>query len=83
MKPYKIALRVWILITSLVGFLGGWVMLAHAQKPAPLEPPAQMSAPLPTLAPLPPLPDGSQQLQPIQPLPLMQSFLPRLRTGGS
>ena len=36
MKHFKIGLRIWILITSVLSFLTGWVMLAHAGKPASL-----------------------------------------------
>ena len=33
MKKLKILLRYWIALISLLGFLGGWITLAHAQKP--------------------------------------------------
>lgn len=36
MKPLKIGLRVWIAITSLLSFLGGWAIFSHSGKPAPL-----------------------------------------------
>ena len=36
MKPLKIGLRVWIAMTSLLSFLGGWAILSHSGKPAPL-----------------------------------------------
>ena len=35
MKPLKLGLRFWILISSIFSFLGGWAMLSHAGKPAP------------------------------------------------
>ncbi len=35
MKRYKLFLRLWIGVASIVGFLGGWVMLAHSGKPVP------------------------------------------------
>jgi hypothetical protein len=41
MKKFKIGLRIWILITSVVSFLAGWVMLAHSGKPASLFQQAQ------------------------------------------
>lgn len=41
MKKFKIGLRIWILITSVISFLAGWVMLAHAGKPASLFQQAQ------------------------------------------
>lgn len=36
MKPLKTGMRIWIAITSLVSFLGGWILFSHAGKPAPL-----------------------------------------------
>ncbi len=57
MKLFKIGLRLWIGITSLFGFLGGWVLIAHSPKPvstarsAPMAPLAVPTT-LPTLAPL-------------------------------
>jgi len=58
MKMIKLALRLWIALTSVASFLVGWAMLAHAPKPVPaktLSAPAQsvVLTPLPTLAPLP------------------------------
>jgi hypothetical protein len=85
MKTMRLALRVWIASTSLAGFLGGWVLLAHAPKPAPLVTPAPASAEV-TLAPLPTLPplgQGSVQLQQL-PSPAQNSgVFSRLRTRGS
>lgn len=63
MKNFKIGLRIWILMTSVISFLTGWVMLAHAGKPAPLfqqaqtqttqDPPSSQTANLPTAIPMP------------------------------
>jgi hypothetical protein len=33
MKPYRKLLRYWFAIASVLSFLGGWIMLAHAPKP--------------------------------------------------
>ncbi|MGC1378318.1 MAG: hypothetical protein WA821_18950 [Anaerolineales bacterium] len=33
MKTFKTLLRYWIALVSLIGFLGGWITLAHAPKP--------------------------------------------------
>ena len=70
MKPLNVGLRSWIAVTSMVSFLGGWAILSHAQKPAPLfasQPAAQTSSLsdpnvtsqslLPTLQPIPELSD--------------------------
>jgi hypothetical protein len=90
MKPVKLLIRIWIGITTLLGFLGGWVLLAHAQKPAPLvQPQPQVLpqlAPLPTLAPLPPIGSSTSiNVQPLQaqPAPSFPSFAPSFRTRGS
>jgi hypothetical protein len=93
MKPLKLGLRVWILITSLVSFLGGWALLSHAGKPAPLgsqmqTAPSSSFAPIPTLPAVPSIDSmtsGSANLQPLPSLQLntSQSFFPRMRTGGS
>jgi len=77
MKRFQQVLRATIATGCVTGFLGGWVLIAHAGKPAPAP------APLPPIvapAPLPPINAPSS----LQPLPPMRSTLrPRLRTGGS
>ena len=56
MKTFKTLLRYWIALVSLLGFLGGWITLAHAQKP--IQPGSSNSfdaltlPSLPTLQPL-------------------------------
>jgi hypothetical protein len=69
MKPLKLALRIWITITSVLSFLAGWALLSHAPKPASIfslfsSPQTTTSSsasdpitvqPLPTLAPVPSL----------------------------
>jgi hypothetical protein len=88
MKPLKLSLRIWIALTSIVSFLGGWAMFSHAGKPAPLfsashtpVPASTGSAPatlpLPTLQPIPSLDslisNNPVQSQ-IQPLPAAPQF---------
>jgi hypothetical protein len=71
MKTTKNGLRIWIASASVVSFMGGWSLLAHAPKPAPLP---QLNG------------SGStqvQNLQPLQTMPQTQSFFPRMRTSGS
>jgi hypothetical protein len=66
MTPLKLGLRIWIALTSIVSFLGGWALLSHAAKPASLFPentgaqPSTISADsqgvvVPSLAPIPSL----------------------------
>jgi hypothetical protein len=85
MKRFKIGFRVWIAISSVIGFMGGWALLAHSPKPVQASQPAPIirTAPLPTLEPIPPLQGLNRSVQPIQPIPQIQMGFPRLRTGGS
>ncbi|MCL4528613.1 MAG: hypothetical protein M1282_04290 [Chloroflexi bacterium] len=61
MTLFKLGLRVWIALTSIVSFLVGWIALAHSPKPVQPTSVSVSSAPgvsitpLPTLAPLSPL----------------------------
>jgi hypothetical protein len=87
MNAIKKTLRIWIATASIIAFLGGWSLLAHAPKPAPLQvAPTQATtsaplAPLPTLPPLN-LNSTTTQLQPLNIAP-QPRFMPRLRTSGS
>ena len=85
MKNTKYGLRIWLAMSSVVGFLGGWALLAHSPKPAQ---PAQAApvveiTPLPTLAPLPSFRQRSQGFQQLPAMPQTRGFMPRLRSGGS
>jgi hypothetical protein len=90
-RRIKNILRLWLAGVSLGGFLGGWVLLAHAPKPASSSSSSSSNAvvaPLPTLTPLPPLNanvGGDQFVQPAPSLPSIRSraFVPMLKTGGS
>jgi hypothetical protein len=60
MRFYRFALNIWITLASLLSFLLGWVILAHAPKPVQPVQAAAISVPaLPTLQPLPDLQFGS------------------------
>ncbi len=58
MKIFKFGIHLWIALTSVVSFLGGWIALAHSPKPmqahaATYSPSSQVTvAPLPTLVPI-------------------------------
>jgi hypothetical protein len=54
MKPYKNFLRYWLAITSVLSFVGGWIIFAHSPKPVqPTTAKGTNSlAPLPTLPPI-------------------------------
>ena len=87
MKLLKFGIRFWITLTSVVSFLAGWVLLAHAPKPDQSHAPGSGSnspAPLPTLEPLGPRTssrsdDDVQFQQPFFNAPQRPFF----RTGGS
>jgi len=84
MKLVKVGLRIWIALGSIVGFLGGWVLLAHAPKPASFLQPSSNAAtsgsagvnlpislnptPFPTIAPPPSLQDLQSGQVQLQPL---------------
>ena len=93
MKRTKSALRVWMASVSLGGFLGGWVLLAHAPKPASTNSSGstssnQVGAAMPTLTPLPPIGAGvagNSSSGSVASMPTFRSrsFLPVMRTHGS
>jgi hypothetical protein len=86
MKHLKVGLRIWIAISSIFGFLAGWVMLGHSPKPAQAAQAVSVEVQpvaLPTLAPLPDFSQPNAAIQPLQPMPQTSFFMPRLRTGGS
>ena len=93
MKPIKLGLRIWFIITSAVSFLAGWMLLAHAGKPAPLFPSSQPASsasnassqltPLPTLPPLPSLNDLTSGSSSLQSLPSLPSTFGSGSTSGS
>lgn len=93
---YKVGVRIWILLVSVVSFLLGWAFFAHSNKPVAAAQAAQPLPPGGTLPPIPTLPpvgtfnnqnQSSQQLQliqPVQPLQQMPAFnFPSFRSGGS
>lgn len=91
MKLLKIGIRFWITITSVLSFLMGWVMLAHAPKPNQAgSPSTTIVGPLPALEPLSPFPDFDSDEDSIQNRSFFNTgpsinsqFRPAFRTGGS
>jgi len=86
MKRLQKYLRAIIAAGSIVGFLSGWGLLAHAGKPVAASAPAPITAPVPSFdpGPLPSINSGPTNLHPLPSLPSVPS-MPRLRlrTGGS
>jgi hypothetical protein len=91
MKFLKIGIRFWITLTSVLSFLTGWIMLAHAPKPNQAGSAfTNISAPLPTLEPLQPLSELNSDEDNFQNQPLFSvqpgtrsQLRPSFRTGGS
>jgi hypothetical protein len=93
MRLTKIGLRIWIGISTVIGFLVGWMMLAHSGKPAPagaalaqsasnVQSAVSAPAAISTLPPIPSLDDltGGAQAAQVQPQPL--PALPRISAGS-
>jgi hypothetical protein len=79
MKIWKNTIRVWITITSVLSFLGGWVVLAHSPKPNQFN-----SANLQQMPALEPVPSLEQITNSQGGLNFINNVRPvRLRTGGS
>ena len=86
MKFLKNSLRTWVALTSIAGFLGGWAVFAHSEKPVSSTPQQSVQiqvAPLQTLPAIPSLNQPIQQIQLIQPMPQVNMFSGSMRTGGS
>jgi len=91
MKPFKTTLHLWIVIASMLSFLVGWILLAHAPKPIqPAQNSTVVITPLPTLPPIqffnngfaPSTFQNSVAPNP-QPNPQTTSGIPLLTTRGS
>ncbi len=90
MQIVKYGLRFLVAVGSVLGFFGGWALLAHAEKPAAPAAPAPVVAPapatLPTPAPFFSAPSSGfapgSGLQQLPPSPRF-STMPRMRTRGS
>ncbi len=90
MKRMKLALHIWIAVTSVLSFVGGWVVFSHSTRPAVLIPSlattsaqtASALAPIPSLDSL--VTSSSRtSLQPLPSLQLSSSNNPTLVTRGS
>ncbi len=84
MKIVKKGMRIWITITAVFSFLGGWVLFSHSPKPAPLQA-SQPAISAPASNPSFSVPNNNSQsggfFVPQQNPTFNPS--PRLRTGGS
>src|SRR5450759_3756405 len=76
MKIYKLALRIWIGLASVLGFLGGWALLAHSGKPVPFTTSSAVSSNVvqPTLQTITATdPSTGSPIPTLPPLPTVQS----------
>ena len=95
MKLIKLGLRIYIAISTVFGFLVGWILLAHSGKPTANNVAAEGAQAITSykLDPLPPVPSLNDLVSgaPLKPLPAPQTFnvqpssgfSPRFRSGGS
>lgn len=88
MKPLKIFLRYWFAFTTILSFIGGWIILAHSPKP--VQPTTANNSTLPQSI-FPPVQNpgngsnngfGFFSTGPQSNFNSGQTF-PRIRTGGS
>ncbi len=82
MKLWKSLIRIWLTLASLISFLVGWAVLAHAPKPNQFNPSNVPAAP--KLNPVPSLDQlmnsGEQSQVIVRP---SRQRMPVLRSGGS
>jgi len=83
MKFFKSALRVWITVASLFGFLTGWAVLAHSPKPQPYVDPSRVTLGLDPVPQFSDLIGGSDGLGGPRINRTVRAFMPRFRTAGS
>lgn len=90
MKLVKKSLRAWLTMASVFSFLGGWIILSHSNKPAPLQIGQPALSAQPSIAPSTNSTiqqfsqnSSSNSFFPFSSQVQSGSFSPRMRTGGS
>jgi len=91
MNIYRKLLRGWITLTSIIGFVGGWVFIARATEIETVTYVGQTAVTMPELEPIPtvnglagnPLSVSNVQTFTFSQSTSQQSFSPPMRTGGS
>ncbi|HNA90484.1 MAG TPA: hypothetical protein PK989_14315 [Anaerolineales bacterium] len=91
MNIYRKLLRWWIALTSVVGFVGGWVYIARATEVGTVTYIGNTAVTMPDLEPIPAVEGlaGNQlSVNTVQTFTFsqsasQQSFSPPMRTGGS
>ena len=89
MNIFKKILKYWLTLSSVAGFLLGWVFVSHSSEAKFSNTTAANTGGITALPPVLSLNSlisgNTQQITTIQPFTVVQSspFQPRLRTGGS
>ena len=78
-------LRLWLTISSVIGFIVGWIFLSHDVDSERVTHVGSTAVEMPTIQPIPTLNADSITGQPfsINPNPPQQLFSSSFRTGGS
>lgn len=92
MNTYRKFLRIWLTISSFIGFIAGWVSLSHSSSPTTSVTQFGNTAQLPAIQAIPTLGTGTDNsaLNNVQSFTvntvtsqLQNLFSPPMRTGGS
>jgi hypothetical protein len=79
-------LRIWLTVSSFIGFVAGWVFLSHTIERESITQVGNTTVAMPDIQAIPTLnsqSSGNVQTFSINPNPPQQSLSPSLRTGGS
>lgn len=88
MNANRKILKIWLTISSLVGFVGGWVFLSHTVDPNSVTSIGNTKITMPDFQEIPSVNGLNQNtgigdVQTFSINPSQPSFTPQLRTGGS
>ena len=81
-------LRIWLTISSVIGFVAGWIFLSHTVDTKTVNQVGNTTVDMPAIQPIPTLNAQSSsgnnlRTFTVNPNPPQQSFSPSFRTGGS
>ena len=79
-------IQIWLTITSVIGFLVGWIFLSHTVEAKTVTQVGSTTVEMPAIQAIPTLNSqgsGSNNVQTFSVNPPQQSFAPAFRTGGS
>jgi len=79
-------IRLWLTISSVIGFVAGWIFLSHTVEAKTVTQVGNTTVEMPDIQAIPTLSssglNGVQTFS-VNPNPPQQSFAPSFRTGGS